>query len=205
MLRVEFLYAAWSSTVMALVAVSVWDALALDSRDTEIRRRCHLRAASIVRAKVSALLMFAAGFAVALNADARDDPSGVGSEQAPAEYATGRHAHRGSTSPARRLPQLSGSSQSSDCASCCMPSWERTLFHGFPWLYERGSCVALVTTLLLIPAMSFRIATLWLQGTIRTNLLPPLWFVGLHDMMSGILGAVAAPGPARGGCVRAGV
>jgi hypothetical protein len=33
--------------------------------------------------------------------------------------------------------------------------------------------------------VSFRVATLWLQGTIKTNVLPPLWFVGLHDMMSG--------------------
>ena len=34
--RIELLYAAWSMTVMALVAVSVWDALALDSRDAQI-------------------------------------------------------------------------------------------------------------------------------------------------------------------------
>jgi hypothetical protein len=33
--------------------------------------------------------------------------------------------------------------------------------------------------------MSFRVANLWLLGTVKTNLLPPLWFVGLHDMMSG--------------------
>jgi len=48
-----------------------------------------------------------------------------------------------------------------------------------------GLVVMLVTTLLLIPAMSFRVATLWLLGAIKTNLLPPMWFAGLHDMMSG--------------------
>ena len=45
--------------------------------------------------------------------------------------------------------------------------------------------VALVTTLLLIPAMAFRVANLWLQGAIDAKLLPPMWFAGLHDMMSG--------------------
>ena len=45
--------------------------------------------------------------------------------------------------------------------------------------------VILVTTLLLIPAMAFRIANLWLHGAIDAKLLPPMWFAGLHDIMSG--------------------
>ena len=49
MIRVQFLYAAWSSTVMALVAVAVWDALALDSRDTEILGPLPLARGVIVR------------------------------------------------------------------------------------------------------------------------------------------------------------
>ena len=96
MVRVQFLYAAWSMTVMALVAVSVWDALALDSRDTEILGPLPLARGVIVRAKVSALLLFAAGFARRPECDPRNDPSGVGCQQAPAEYAASRHAHRGS-------------------------------------------------------------------------------------------------------------
>jgi hypothetical protein len=67
MLRVQFLYDTWSMTVMALVAVSVWDALALDSRDTSILGPLPVARGVIVRAKVSALIMFSASFAVALN------------------------------------------------------------------------------------------------------------------------------------------
>ena len=67
MIRVQFLYAAWSMTVMALVAVSVWDALAFDSRDTEILGPLPIPRSVILRAKVSALIMFAAVFAAALN------------------------------------------------------------------------------------------------------------------------------------------
>ena len=33
MIRVQFLFSAWSMTVMAIVAVAVWDALSLDRRD----------------------------------------------------------------------------------------------------------------------------------------------------------------------------
>jgi hypothetical protein len=60
-----------------------------------------------------------------------------------------------------------------------------SVFRRISVVVRGGLVVALVTTLLLIPAMSFRISTLWLQGTIQTKLLPPLWFVGLHDVMSG--------------------
>ena len=46
MIRVQFLYSAWSMTVMALVAVSLWDALSLDHRDTETSDRCPFGVAS---------------------------------------------------------------------------------------------------------------------------------------------------------------
>jgi hypothetical protein len=67
MIRVQFLYSAWSMTVMALVAVSVWDALALDHRDTEILGPLPLPRLVIIRAKIRALVIFAMGFAAALN------------------------------------------------------------------------------------------------------------------------------------------
>ena len=45
MVRVQVLYVTWSMTVMALVAVSVWDALALDSPDNRFSDRSRSRRA----------------------------------------------------------------------------------------------------------------------------------------------------------------
>ena len=59
MVRVQLLYVTWSMTVMALVAVSVWDAMALDSRDTQILGPLPMARGVILRAKVAALIMFA--------------------------------------------------------------------------------------------------------------------------------------------------
>ena len=138
MIRVQFLYAAWSMTVMALVAVSVWDALALDSRDTEILGPLPLARGAILRAKVSALIMFSAGFAAALNVvPAMIHPVSAVSSLRPSVLQVARSSRL--TSPARRLPRLSGSSRCSGCASYCMPSWEPPCSDGFRWLYERGS------------------------------------------------------------------
>src|SRR3712207_5883393 len=63
--RVQFLYASWSMTVMALLAVAVWDGLALDSRDTEILGPLPIPRRVVVAAKIGALVVFAAGFIAA--------------------------------------------------------------------------------------------------------------------------------------------
>jgi hypothetical protein len=52
-------------------------------------------------------------------------------------------------------------------------------------LVRAALVVVLVTTLLLVPAMALRVANLWLHDAIDATLLPPMWFVGLHDIMSG--------------------
>jgi hypothetical protein len=184
MIRVQFLYAAWSITVMALVAVSVWDALALDSRDTEILGPLPLRRGVIVRAKVSALVMFAAGFAAALNViPAMIHPVSALSRLRPSmlQLVTLIAAHITSTTAAATF----GFVAVLGLRELLHAILGATGFRRISVVVRAGLVVVLVTTLLLIPAMSFKIATLWLLGTIKTNLLPPLWFVGIHDMMSG--------------------
>jgi hypothetical protein len=184
MIRVQFLYAAWSITVMALVAVSLWDALALDSRDTEILGPLPLERGVIVRAKVSALVMFAAGFAAALNVlPAMIHPVAALSRLRPGilDVATLIAAHVTSTTAAAAF----GFVAVLGLRELLHALLGTTGFRRMSVVVRAGLVVALVTTLLLIPAMSFRIANLWLLGGIETNLLPPMWFVGLHDMMSG--------------------
>jgi hypothetical protein len=184
MVRVQFLYAAWSITVMALVAVSVWDALALDSRDTEILGPLPLVRGVIVRAKVSALIVLVAGFAAALNVvPAMIHPVSALSRLRPTtlQVATLIAAHITSTTAAATF----GFAAVLGLRELLHAIFGTTAFRRISVVVRAGLVVALVTTLLLIPAMSFRVVNMWLLGTLETNLLPPLWFVGLHDMMSG--------------------
>ena len=183
-IRVQFLYAAWSSTVMALVAVSVWDAMALDSRDTEILGPLPLARGVIVRAKVSALILVAAVFAAALNVlPALIHPVSAVSRLRPGmlQLATLIAAHITSTTAAATF----GFVAVLGLRELLHALLGTTAFRRISVVVRAGLVVALVTTLLLIPAMSFKVATMWLLGEINTNLLPPMWFVGLHDMMSG--------------------
>ena len=205
MLRVQFLYAAWSITVMALVAVSVWDALALDSRDTEILGPLPLARGVIVRAKVSALVMFAA--AICHRVECRSPrlihPVSAVSRLRPSvlQVVTLVVAHITSTTAAAAF----GFVAVLGLRELLHALLGTTVFRRVSVVVRAGLVVALVTTLLLIPAMSFRVATLWLQGAIKTRLLPPLWFVGTsrHDERT-YLGAAAAPGAAgASGGVRA--
>src|SRR5262245_51282727 len=62
-----FLFLTLSMIVMALVAAMQWDALSLDARDTANLGPLPIARAVIVRAKLRALVTFAAGFALALN------------------------------------------------------------------------------------------------------------------------------------------
>ncbi len=184
MVRVQFLYAAWSITVMALVAVSVWDAMALDSRDTEILGPLPIPRGVIVRAKVSALIMFAAAFAAALNVvPALIHPISAVSRLRPStlQVVTLIAAHITSTTAAATF----GFVAVLGLRELLHAILGSTAFRRVSVVVRAGLVVALVTTLLLTPVMSFRVANLWLLGTIKTTLLPPMWFAGLHDMMSG--------------------
>jgi hypothetical protein len=184
MVRVQFLYAAWSMTVMALVAVSIWDALALDSRDTQILGPLPLARGVILRAKVAALIIFASGFALALNViPAMIHPVFALSRLRPSvlQVATLIAAHLVSTTAAAAF----GFAAVLGLRELLHAILGTNVLRRISVVVRAGLVGALVTTLLLIPATAFRVSTLWLQGTIRTNLLPPLWFVGMHDVMSG--------------------
>lgn len=63
----NFRFLGASMIAMALVAALQWDALSLDARDTYNLGPLPIQRSVIVRAKLTALVMFAAGFAVAVN------------------------------------------------------------------------------------------------------------------------------------------
>src|SRR5215467_965064 len=63
----RFLFVSASMLVMALLAVSQWDALSLDARDTAVLGILPIPKAAIVRAKFVAVALLALGTAVACN------------------------------------------------------------------------------------------------------------------------------------------
>jgi hypothetical protein len=188
MIRVQFLYSAWSMTVMALVAVAVWDALSLDRRDTEILGPLPLPRGVIRRAKIAALLVLAAGFAAALNVvPALMHPIGAVSRLRPNLLQVGTlvAAHLASTTAAAAF----GFAAVLAVRELLHAVLGTAGFRRISVLVRAALVVTLVTTLLLIPAMAFRVANLWLHGAIDATLLPPMWFAGLHDLMSGYIWA----------------
>jgi hypothetical protein len=185
MVRVQILYVTWSMTVMALVAVSVWDALALDSRDTQILGPLPVPRRVIVRAKVSALIMFAAVFAAALNLlPALIHPLFAVSRLRPTmlQVVTLIVAHLTSTTAAAAFGFVVVLGLRELLHAILAPAW----FGRVSLVLQGALVVGLVTTLLLVPGFSFKVADqLLTHGGTQTNLLPPVWFAGLHDMMSG--------------------
>src|SRR5215467_10978414 len=63
----RFLFVSWSMLVMALLAVSQWDALSLDARDTVVLGILPIPKAAIIRAKFLAVALLAGGTLVACN------------------------------------------------------------------------------------------------------------------------------------------
>jgi hypothetical protein len=184
MIRVQFLYSAWSMTVMALVAVSVWDAVSLDRRDTEILGPLPLPRGVVRRAKIAALLVVAAGVAAALNVvPALMHPIGAVSRLRPNLLQVGTlvAAHLASTTAAAAF----GFAVVLAMRELLHAVLGTAGFRRIAVLVRAALVVMLVTLLLLIPAMAFRVANLWMQGAIDATLLPPMWFAGLHDLMSG--------------------
>ena len=184
MIRVQFLFSAWSMTVMAIVAVAVWDALSLDRRDTEILGPLALPQGVIRQAKIAALLVLAAGFAAALNVvPALVHGIGAVSRLRPnlLQIGTLVAAHLVSTTAAAAF----GFAAVLAVRELLHAVVGTTGFRRLSVLVRAALVVTLVTTLLLIPTMAFKVATLWLQGGINGMLLPPMWFAGLHELLSG--------------------
>jgi hypothetical protein len=184
MIRVQFLFSAWSMTVMALVAVAVWDAVSLDRRDSEILGPLPLPRGAIRRAKIAALVVLAAGFAAALNVvPALMHPIGAVSRLRPNLLQVGTlvAAHLVSTTAAAAF----GFAAVLAVRELLHAVLGTAGFRRISVLVRAALVVTLVTTLLLIPATAFRVASWWVQGAIDGTLLPPMWFAGLHELMSG--------------------
>ena len=182
-------FIAISMVVMALVAVMTWDALSLDPRDTAIFGPLPIERAVIVRAKLRAVGILAGGFALAI--------SSLSSLFHPALMVANL--------PIGLIPafaliviHLTVTLAAGLFAFASIVMLREVLRALLGVRFSRISAglqavfiVALVTSFLLLPAILNRAGR---PERREARMLPPVWFVGLHEALAGELVAGLPPG-----------
>jgi hypothetical protein len=171
-----------SMIVMALVAVASWDALSLDPRDSSILGPLPVAHGVIVRAKLRAVVLFAAGFALAVTAM----PTVLHPPLMVAKLSIGLFA----------LPLLIlihflvavAAGLFGFAAIVAVREMLRACagrhFARLSGIVQAVLIVALVTAFLLMPAIVFNAARSAATGS-SVTLLPPFWFLGAHETLAG--------------------
>jgi hypothetical protein len=172
-----------SMIVMALVAVASWDALSLDPRDSSILGPLPVAHGVIVRAKLRAVALFAAGFALAVTAMptvlhpplmVAKLPIGLlaGLLLIPIHFvvavAAGLFGFTTMVAVRETLRAVSGRH-----------------FARLSGIVQAVLIVALVTAFLLMPAVVFNTARSAATPGSSITLLPPFWFLGAHETLAG--------------------
>lgn len=181
----RFLYIAASMVVTALATLFVWDALGFDARDAAILGPLPIPRGVVIRAKLTALLLFGLAWAVAVNVVptflhpmlilAKLDPSAEG---------------------LLRLIAVHGIvTMSAAVFGFMVVVTLRALSHVAlgDRLFARLSAtiravlvLVLVSTLFLLPGIASNVSASWLaMDTPSRSLVPPLWFLGLYETAAG--------------------
>ena len=180
----KFLYITASMLVMALMAAVQWDALGLDERDTAILGTLPVDTRAIGRAKLTALVMFVAAFAVMLN--------GVPSVLFP--LLTVSHFHVNIVAVVRMIVVHAAVTMGAGAYAFLTILLLRELLRvllgprGFgrvAALVQAVLVIALGTTLLLLPAIASNVPAKWLRGGDVWHTVPPAWFLGLYEAGTG--------------------
>ena len=181
----RFLLISISMIVMGLVAVAEWDALSLDARDTAVLGPLPIPRAVIVRTKFVAIVLFAAGFDMALSVGptllrAVALPVRLPVTMAGALRLTVAHAVCAMAAGAFGFIAVFGLRET--CRALIGPRGFQRISAGL----QACLVVFFMTTLLLLPASYSRVALTWLtRGRVPPIAIPPLWFVGLHETLVG--------------------
>ena len=181
----RFLFTSASMLVMALVAVAQWDALALDSRDTAALGVLPIPSAVIVRTKFVAVALLAIGVAVTWNLT----PTLFRFVTVPAKLPlslvgllTLTLAHAVVTLAAGAFGFLAVLGLREVMSAVV----GQARFRRISAAVQAALLVALVTASLVLPGAHTNVARNWLaRGGPITKVLPPLWFVGLHETLAG--------------------
>lgn len=181
----RFLLTSASMLVMALVAVAQWDALSLDARDADVLGLLPIPRVVIVRTKFVAVGVLAVGVAVAWNLAPTllrfvAVPARLGVSLTGALILT--LAHGVVTVAAGVFGFLTVLGLREVTAAIAGP----VRFHRISAFLQAALVVALVTAILLLPGAHTHIARDRLaHGGMQSKVLPPLWFVGLHETLAG--------------------
>ena len=178
-----FLYCGISMAVMALVALAVWDALSLDARDTAILGALPVRRGTIATAQVAAVALFALAFAIASNAvpsllapliRISRLPVGLGG----LVWLVAAHA------AVSMAAGLFGFAVVLGTREVLRAGLGSTLFARVSPVVQGLLVVLCATFLLTLPSLSADVDRRWLEAG-RVAAMPPLWFVGLHESLTG--------------------
>jgi hypothetical protein len=179
----KFFYLAFGMIVLALVAASQWDALAVDARDAAILEPLPIRAGTIRRAKLTAIAVLGAAAAVAVNAF----PSLVFPallvynlrELSLIALLTLMTLHAAFTIFASGFGYLSVIALREALLAVLGVRWFTRVS---PWI-QGALIVTLGGALLLLPAGANRIAQRGDEGW--RPLSPPMWFLGAYEAAAG--------------------
>jgi hypothetical protein len=181
----RFLFVSSSMLVMALLAVSQWDALSLDARDAAVLGILPIPKAAIIRAKFLAVALLAAGTLVACNLAPTllrfaSVPSGLRIGGQGALILTLAHAIVTLAAGVFGFLAVYGLREG------LVAVLGQDRFGSISSMLQAILLVVLTSALLLLPGSSIDVAGRWFEGgrPVR-KALPQVWFVGLHETMAG--------------------
>jgi hypothetical protein len=181
----RFLFVSASMLVMALLAVALWDALALDARDTAVLGVLPVPRYAIIRAKFAAIALLAAGTALGWNLFPillRCVSLPIGLPIGFVGVAVLTIAHAIVTLAAGAFGFLVVFALREGLAAVLGPA----RFHVVSSTVQAALVVVLTSVLLMLPGTYAGVAQTWIaRGGLASYVLPPLWFVGLHETLAG--------------------
>ena len=181
----RFFFISASMIVMALMVTVQWDAVSLDARDMSNLGALPIPSRVLIRAKLAALVLFAAGFAVALNLL----PSVVYESLLALKMPVGLTgllrlvaAHAIVTMAASAFAFLAVLALREVLRAVLGERW----FRRVSTLVQALLVVALVSALLLLPGLEATVTRSWAAtGFPAPYAIPPLWFLGLLEWLAG--------------------
>jgi hypothetical protein len=181
----RFLFVSASMLVTALLAVALWDALALDDRDTAVLGILPLPRSAIVRSKLYAVALLAVGTDVGWNLA----PILLRSASLPMTLSVGFKGALVLTA-AQGVVTLAAGAFGFLAVLALREGLKAILgqarFRSVSSTLQATLVVALTSALLLLPGSYTNVARNWLaRGEIVRMALPPLWFAGLHETLAG--------------------